>query len=110
MIITMVTPMELIIYSLAVTRLTTLVTHDQITLPAREKLISAFNPHRRWHRWIVYLLGEPDGDATGCPWCVSIWISAITCPALLYWHHAWLPAAALAASQISGMIFKQGRS
>ena len=105
----MVTPLETIIYTLAVTRLTTLVTHDQITLPIRQKLISAFNPNKRWQRMVVYLLGEPDGSATGCPWCVSIWIAALTAPALLYWQYAYLPMASLAASQVTGMIFKQGR-
>lgn len=102
----------LILYMLAVARLTTLITHDEITRPAREWLIQRFDATRRIHRLLVYLLGEPDGDAVGCPWCVSIWVGALTAPTLWAWsNRPWFMVAliALAVSQTSGMIYNFGR-
>lgn len=102
----------LIIYVLAVTRVTTLVTHDEITRPAREALIRWFDPLRRWQRLLVYLLGEPDGNAAGCPWCMSIWVGALTAPVVWWFGQSpWVlvPVLALAASQITGMIYGVGR-
>jgi hypothetical protein len=106
----MVSLANIVIYMLAVARITTLITHDQITLPARQWAIGRFDPYKRVHRWIVYLLGEPDGDATGCPWCVSIWIAFLMLPTLILWQYACMPVIALAASQVTGMIFKLGRT
>lgn len=102
----------LALYAMAVTRTTTLITHDEITRPAREYLIARFDPYRRVHRMLVYLLGAPDDDTTGCPWCVSIWIGTLTAP-IIYWWGAtpivMVIMLALAASQATGMIYKYGR-
>ena len=103
----------LVLYALAVARTTTLVTHDEITRPAREYLIARFDPHYRVHRGLVYLLGEPDGYATGCPWCMSIWLGAITAPIIYLWGSTppvSVILLALAASQVTGMIYTHGRS
>ena len=102
----------LILYMLAVVRLTTLVTHDQITRPVREWAIGRFDATRRIHRLLVYLLGEPDGYAIGCPWCVSIWVGAVTAPMMWAWsNQPWMIIIllALAVSQTSGMIYTFGR-
>lgn len=102
----------LALYALAVTRVTTLVTHDEITRPAREYLVARFDPYCRIHRMLVYLLGTPDGDATGCPWCVSIWTGALTAPIIYWWGTTpivFVIMLALAASQATGMIYAYGR-
>lgn len=101
---------DIAIYTLAVARVTTLITHDQITLPIRQWLIDRFDPYKRVHRLAVYLLGEPDGEATGCPWCVSIWVAFLMLPTSILWQYACMPLIALAASQVTGMTFKWGRS
>lgn len=102
----------LVLYALAVTRVTTLITHDEITRPMREHLIARFDPYRRIHRMLVYLLGTPDGDATGCPWCVSIWIGSGTAPIIYWWGTTpivMVIVLALASSQVAGMIYAYGR-
>jgi hypothetical protein len=102
----------LVTYALAVARVTTLITHDEITRPVREALIHRFNPIRRAHRLAVYLLGEPDGDTHGCPWCVSIWVGAVTAPIVWGWGSSPLvliPMLGLAVSQVTGMIYVHGR-
>jgi hypothetical protein len=102
----------LALYALAVTRVTTLITHDEITRPVRARFIARFDPYRRLHRSVVYLLGEPDGDARGCPWCVSIWVGALTAPFVVAWSDTpivLIIVLALAVSQITGMIYAYGR-
>lgn len=102
----------LVLYALAVTRITTLITHDEITRPVREHLVARFDPYRRGHRMMVYLLGTPDGDATGCPWCVSVWIGALTAPIIYWWGTTpvvLVIVLALAVSQATGMIYAYGR-
>jgi len=102
----------LVLYALAVTRVTTLVTHDEITRPAREYLVAQFDPYRRTHRVLVYLLGAPDGDGIGCPWCVSIWIGFTTAPIIYLWGTTpiiLVSVLALAVSQVTGMIYTYGR-
>lgn len=102
----------LVLYVLAVARITTLITHDEITAPLRAWLVRRFDPTHRAHRLVAYLLGSPDDDATGCPWCVSIWVGLTYAP--LVWfhpHNPWviIPALGFAASQITGMIYTYGR-
>jgi len=103
----------LLIYALAVARLTTIITTDEISRPVRQALVRRFDPTKRLHRWIVYLLGDAeDGTASGCPWCVSIWIGLLSAP--LVWAAPTspcllVPLMGLAASQVTGMIFRIGR-
>ena len=102
----------LALYALAVTRVTTLITHDEITRTVRECLVARFDPYRRVHRLLVYLLGTPDGDATGCPWCVSIWIGLITAPIIYLWGTSPIVLVivlGLAVSQVTGMVYTYGR-
>lgn len=102
-----------ICYALAVARLTTIVTLDQISAPLRSAILRRFDPGRSWHRWMAYLLGDVDDHGDGCPWCVSIWVGAATAPIAWYWlDRPWvaIPVIGLAASQITGMIHSVGRS
>lgn len=97
------------VYVLAVTRLTGLLTLDEITRPARVAITTRVDRPA-----LSYLLGDPDTDhGRGCPWCMSIWVAAAVAP--LAWYHGahpavMVPALALAASQIAGMISPVGRS
>lgn len=103
----------LLLYTLAVARLTTIITTDEISRPARKALTRRFNPTKRLHRMAVYLLGDAeDGTANGCPWCLSIWVGALTAP--IVWTfpsspYTLVPLMALTASQVTGMIFRIGR-
>lgn len=103
----------LVLYLLAACRATTLITHDAITRPARTWLITRFDGQNRTHRALVYALGEPDGDDTGCPWCMSVWVAAVTAPLLWWWPTSpavLIPIIVLAASQTTGMIHTWGRT
>lgn len=109
----MPTVLTMLLYALAVSRLTTLITTDEISRPARQNLVKHFNPTRRAHRWIVYAIGSAEDEtANGCPWCVSIWVGALTAPIL--WvcgqtPYFMIPTIALAVSQVTGMTFRIGR-
>lgn len=101
----------IVMYMLAVARGTTLITHDEITRPMRAAFVRRFDPRRLAHRWVMYLLG-PDDDATGCPWCVSIWVGSVTAPIVWWWGGSpavLVPVIALATSQVTGMIYIYGR-
>ena len=112
----MITPMPpmwvLALYALAATRLTALVTTDEITRPVRERIIAALDETRASHRAIAYLAGGASDNADGCPWCVSVWIAAATAP-IIYTcgdkPFVVVPVLALATSQIVGMIHHIGR-
>lgn len=100
------------VYALAVVRLTGLVAFDEITRPLREAAVRNLQPTKGWHRKLAYLLGGASDEGDGCPWCLSIWIAAAVAP-LVVWqgHTLWVfvPAAALAMSQITGWTAGIGR-
>ena len=96
-------------YILAVARITRLITHDVITEPIRSALLNRFDPSKRIHRLAVYALGDMQDDPsrTGCPWCVSVWVSAASAPFVVHWQHETATVAillALAASHATGLI------
>lgn len=101
-----------VVYLLAVARLTGLLAFDEITRPIRESLVKRLNPTKGWHRKIAYLVGGASDEGDGCPWCLSLWIAAAVAP-LVWWHgdsaFMIIPAAALALSQVTGMIAGIGR-
>jgi len=104
--------LDLILYVAATARVTTLITHDEITAPTRAWLVRRFQPDRRFHRLIVYMLGSPDGDMTGCPWCVSMWVGLLSAPLMWFWSNnplVMIVLIGLAASQTTGMIHSYGR-
>jgi len=106
--------LTLVLYTLAVARLTTIITTDEISRPARQALVRRFDPFNRLHRWIVYLLGDADDQtANGCPWCVSIWVGLLSAPLIVTVPtspYLLVPVIGLAASQVTGMISRIGRS
>lgn len=107
----------LLVYGLAVARVTRLVVADVLTKPLRERIIDwsymrAF-PHfrdytvaeRRMYR------GERDVPALAylitCPWCSSIYIGLLAAPVIYFWGESpWLlvPALALALSHFTGVL------
>ena len=91
----------LIVYALAVARLTKLINSDRITKAPRERLIRRL----------------PEGSLLAylivCPWCVSIWIGALAAPVTWWWGGLetdlapwWIgvPALALAYSGFTGYL------
>lgn len=118
----------LLVYALAVARVTRLVTADVLLNNPRERVI-AWAWQRRYGANLVSARTE-DGTSLGqmpmwqavkahgglepklaylisCPWCASIYVSAVAAP-LWYWlgTSPWLlvPAAALAFSYITGFL------
>lgn len=110
---TMPSALIVALYFLAVARLTTLITLDEISRPLRKSLVSRFAPRLRLHRMVAYALGGAEDDtADGCPWCVSVWVGSATAP--IVWiladsPYVLVPLLALASSQATGMIFRIGR-
>lgn len=99
-------PTLLVLFALAVYRLTRLVVADAIAEPLRHRLtLSAYppgaevdHPRRPVWGWFVELVG--------CPWCVSVWLSAgwagLAC--LLPVRVSALLAFVLAASALAGLL------
>lgn len=92
-----------IVYTLAVARLTLLVTTDEITRPVRERIIARLNPDSRFGPWLAYLIE--------CPWCMSVWVAGIALPlASIHPSHplpyttAWILAASMVTGTLSAYI------
>lgn len=88
------TPLGLIVDSLAVFRLTKLVNDDEITADLRDKILERFHPE---DTKIGYLIT--------CPWCVSIWAGGAVALARELAPRPWnVVASALAFSSITGLV------
>lgn len=117
----MPTALIVLVYALAVARVTRLINADRITQRPRMWLENVL-----WFRWErslgnVGALIEPEDRPhidpplgvylLTCPWCVSIYVGAVAAP-IAYWWGAepWLlvPALALAFSQVTGLMAKNG--
>lgn len=101
----MTEPTLLLVYALAIARLTGLVTVDSITENARHALISWLDDRPKTFGAAIATLIE-------CPWCVSIWVSIVVAPLAYLWgdHPVLLiPALVLAFSQATGMVSNMGR-
>lgn len=90
------TLVTLLLYALALARLTKLVNDDVITDPLRARLARRFNST---HPTVVYFVE--------CPWCVSVWLGAATSPLIvealnLPWY--FIVLLTLAGSQLTGLI------
>lgn len=84
----------LLLYCLALARAARLLTLDVITEPLRIAI------ERRWPDTLRAYLAS-------CPWCVSLWLAAVTAWAPLYALDLplWLwPLLALAASHVAGLL------
>lgn len=103
------TPALLVVYALAVARVSSLFTHDEITRPLRERLVHMFDPSRTAHRLVAYALGADNNP--GCIWCVSMWVGLGTSPIVWFWADnpiVFIIMMGLASSQVAGMT--NGRS
>lgn len=110
----MISATLLLVYALAVARVTRLITADRITETPRERFEAAlwrrFAPHVPVHDrehaeppLAVYLLS--------CPWCVSVYVAAVAAPIVYWWGDSpWfvVPALALAFSHVTGLLAKWG--
>lgn len=101
----MTDPVLLVIYALAVARVTGLIQADTITERARDRLLL-------WLDDRPGTLGAYLATLITCPWCVSIWVAFIASPIVWFWGESpvlLIPAVALAFSQFTGMISNLGR-
>jgi len=95
----------LLVYALAVMRVTGLIQADSITEDARDRFIA-------WLDDRPHTLGAFVADLIQCPWCVSVWVGGIAAPLIWFWGDSpvmLIPAMALALSQITGMTHNLGR-
>lgn len=95
----------LVIYALAVARVTGLIVSDSITEPVRDRLV-------------VWLDGRPGSAGAWfatlitCPWCAGMWVSLAGVGLVLAWGLSPVMIAGalvLAFSQVTGMISGIGR-
>jgi hypothetical protein len=97
--------LQLLVYALAVTRLTGLVTADTITEPVRDRITL-------WLDDTPGSSGQWFSSLITCPWCASIWLSFIASSLIWFWGD-WpvmlVAAIALAFSQVAGMTSNLGR-
>jgi len=103
----MTTPtwLALLIYALAVARVTGLIVADTITEPIRDRVIT-------WLDDTPGSSGEWFASLITCPWCAGMWVSLIAAPLVWFWGDTpvmLIPALALAFSQATGMLASLGR-
>lgn len=97
--------LALLIYALAVARVTGLIVSDSITETPRDNLIA-------WLDDRPATLGSYIATLVTCPWCAGMWVSLIASPlAWFFWDSPvmLIPAIALAFSQVTGMVASIGR-
>lgn len=100
-----VTATLLIVYALAVSRVTGLLVLDSITEPARDKMIA-------WLDDRPATMGSAIATLITCPWCTGMWVSLVAAPLVWFFGTSpvmLVPAIALAFSQVTGMIASIGR-
>lgn len=101
----MTDPVLLLVYALAVARVTGLITTDTITEPIRDGLIS----------WLDDRPGSAGAFIAAliqCPWCAGMWVALIASPLVWFFGETpamLIPAIALAFSQVTGMTNGLGR-
>lgn len=97
--------LQLLVYALAVARVTGLIVADTITEPVRDRIVE-------WLDDTPGSSGEWVSTLITCPWCASIWVAFIASPLIWFWGNLpvmLVPAIALAFSQIAGMTSDLGR-
>lgn len=95
----------LLIYALAVARVTGLIVADTITEPIRDRIVG-------WLDDTPGSAGEWFASLITCPWCAGMWISLVAAPLVWFWGDSpvmLVPALALAFSQITGATANLGR-
>jgi hypothetical protein len=97
--------LQLLIYALAVARVTGLIVADSLTEELRDGIVARLDdrPHT---------LGSYLAKLIECPWCAGMWVSLVAAP-LVWFFHDWpvmlCTALALAFSQFVGMVASIGR-
>jgi hypothetical protein len=97
--------LQLLIYALAVARVTGLIYADTITEPLRDRLIG-------WLDDRPATLGAFIAALIQCPWCAGMWVSLAAAPLVWFWGDSpvmLIPAIALAFSQVTGATHNLGR-
>jgi Protein of unknown function (DUF1360) len=97
--------LQLLIYALAVARVTGLIVADSITEGARDALIGWLDDRPKTLGSFVAALIE-------CPWCAGMWVSLVAAPLVWFWGDSpvmLIPALALAFSQVTGATANLGR-
>lgn len=95
----------LLIYALAVARVTGLIVADTITEPVRDRLTG-------WLDDTPGSAGEWFASLITCPWCAGMWVSLVAAPLVWFWGDSpvmLIPALALAFSQVTGATANLGR-
>lgn len=97
--------LQLLLYALAVTRLTGLIVADAITEPVRDWMIERLDDRPA-------TLGNALATLITCPWCAGMWVSLVAAPLVWFWGDQpvmLVTAIALAFSQVAGMVSNLGR-
>lgn len=97
--------LQLLVYALAVARVTGLITTDTITENARDSLITRLDDRPQ-------TMGAYLATLITCPWCAGMWVSLAAAPLVWFWGdspYLLVPALALALSQATGMTSNLGR-
>lgn len=88
------TILVLLLWVLALMRVTRLINADEITDPIRISIMNRTGPESRWSYFVQ------------CPWCVSMWLGFVTAAFPIWLLHLpwwWLPLLALAGSHLTGL-------
>lgn len=97
--------LQLLVYALAVARVTGLITTDTITEGARDAVIGWLDDRPK-------TLGAYLATLITCPWCAGMWVSLVTAPLVWFWGDSpamLIAALALAFGQVTGMVSNLGR-
>lgn len=97
--------LQLLIYALAVARVTGLIVADSITEDLRDSLITWLDDRPK-------TLGSYLATLITCSWCAGMWASLTAAPLVWAWGDSsvmLIPAIALAFSQLTGMTHNLGR-
>ena len=88
------TILALVVATLAVARLTRLLTVDQLAIGYRRWIVNRWGADSQW----AYL--------AHCTWCTSFWIALPIMPAAALWPNVWVIGvlSAFAASYIAGLL------
>jgi hypothetical protein len=97
--------LQLLVYALAVARVTGLIVADSITEPIRDAIVVKLDDRPG-------SAGELVSTLITCPWCAGMWVSLAAAPLVWFWGDSpvmLIPALALAFSQVTGMTANAGR-
>ena len=100
-----VSPLILLIYLMAIARLTGMTVDDTLFDGPRDAVLGWLDPTPR-------SLGSYIAKLITCQWCAAVWWSAAVVPPMWFFGHSpylLIPATVLAGAQFVGMISRTGR-